>query len=153
PVERGNADISRDDRSSEKQVLLEAHELSYQYPGRPEPVLRKCNVRVETGDRVILEGPSGGGKSTFVSLLSGIHRPSSGLLLLSGMDHTALGADGWHRFVAAAPQFHENYVLTAPFALNLLMGRIGILGSNDFAEAEEICRDLGLQELIQRMPS
>jgi len=152
PIEQGHADFTGD-AGPEKKILLEAHDVSYRYEGRPDSVLRGCNLRVETGDRVILEGPSGGGKSTFVSLLSGLRQPSSGLLLVGGMDRSAVGANGWRRFVAAAPQFHENHVLTAPFVVNLLMARTGVLRKTDVEEAEEICRDLGLDELIQRMPS
>ena len=40
----------------------------------------------EAGDRLLLEGPSGGGKSTLASLLTGLRQPESGLLLLGGLD-------------------------------------------------------------------
>ncbi len=43
------------------------------------------------GERVLLEGPSGGGKSTFASLLSGMRKPDSGLVLISGLDGYTVG--------------------------------------------------------------
>ena len=58
----------------------------------------------------------------------------------------------WRRVVASAPQFHENHVLCGPFAFNLLMGRRGQLGDADLQEAEEVCRELGLGDLLERMP-
>ncbi len=52
-----------------------------------------------------------------------------------------------------APQFHENHVLTETFAFNLLMGRRWPPLPNDLKEAEDICRELGLGELLERMPA
>lgn len=53
----------------------------------------------------------------------------------------------------AAPQFHENHVLTGTFAFNLLLGRYWPPQSEDMQEAEAICRELGLGELLDRMPA
>jgi ABC-type bacteriocin/lantibiotic exporter with double-glycine peptidase domain len=102
---------------------------------------------------VLLEGPSGGGKSTLSALLSGLRAPESGLLLLDGFDRGTLGAAGWRRRVAAAPQFHENHVLGASFAFNLLMGRRWPPTREDFVEAQAVCKELGLGPLLARMPS
>jgi ATP-binding cassette subfamily B protein len=137
---------------SEARVVAEAHDLVFRYKGREEPVLRGCSLSVEAGERLLLEGPSGGGKSTLASLLTGMRRPDSGLLLLGGLDRQTLGLDGWRRRVVSAPQFHENHVLTETFAFNLLMGRRWPPRVEDLKEAEEVCRELGLGELLSRMP-
>src|SRR5215207_201631 len=133
-------------------TVAEAHDLVFRYRGREEPVLRGCSLRIEAGERLLLEGPSGGGKSTLASLLTGMRRPDSGLLLLGGLDRQTLGLDGWRRRVVSAPQFHENHVLTETFAFNLLMGRRWPPRVEDLKEAEAVCRELGLGELLGRMP-
>ncbi|XXY15659.1 ATP-binding cassette domain-containing protein [Sorangium sp. So ce216] len=132
--------------------VLEAHELSFRHKGRARPAVADVSLRIAAGDRILLEGPSGGGKSTLSALLSGLRAPDAGLLLLNGLDRHMLGAAAWRRRVAAAPQFHENYVLAGTFAYNLLMGRRWPPRPDDLAEAEEICRELGLGELLGRMP-
>jgi ATP-binding cassette subfamily B protein len=134
-------------------VLLDAHDLRFRYRERGEPVLRGCSLRVRVGDRLLLEGPSGGGKSTFAALLTGLRRAESGLLLLGGLDRHTLGAEGWRRRVVAAPQFHENHVFSATFAFNLLMGRDWPPSPDDLQEAEKICRELELGPLLDRMPA
>lgn len=139
--------------SEDGHPVLDAHDLIFRYYGRGEPVLRACSLRVWTGDRILLEGPSGGGKSTLASLLVGLRLPESGLLLLQGLDRQTLGSQGWRRRVAAAPQFHENHVLTGTFAFNLLMGRRWPAEAEDLREAEVICRELGLGDLLDRMPA
>jgi ABC-type transport system involved in cytochrome bd biosynthesis fused ATPase/permease subunit len=55
--------------------------------------------------------------------------------------------------VVAAPQFHENHVLTETFAFNLLMGRRWPPRPEDIQAAESLCRELGLGELLDRMPA
>lgn len=133
--------------------LLEARDLSFSYPGRPEAVLHSCDVEVREGDRILLQGPSGGGKSTLAALLAGLRRPDSGLLLLGGLDQHSTGVKRWRRQVVLAPQFHENHILSESLAFNLLMGRRWPALPSDIAEAEQVCRELGLGELIERMPA
>ena len=132
---------------------LEACDLVFSYPDRSKPVLRGCNLSIASGERVLLDGASGCGKSTLVSLLTGTRLPHSGLLLLNGLDRDTEGEDAWRRGIVSAPQFHENHVLTGTFAFNLLMGRTWPPRPEDLQEAEAICRELGLGELLDRMPA
>jgi ATP-binding cassette subfamily B protein len=134
-------------------VLLETRELAYRYSERATPALVDCSLTLRVGDRVLLEGPSGGGKSTLAHVLGGLRRPASGLLLLNGLDAPTLGPAAWRRRVVVVPQFHENHVFTGPLAFNLLMGRRWPARSSDLADAEQVCRELGLGPLIERMPA
>ncbi|MBI3801897.1 MAG: ABC transporter ATP-binding protein [Deltaproteobacteria bacterium] len=109
-------------RFGEKHVVIEAHDLVFRYRAHGAPVLQGVNLQIRAGDRLLVEGPSGGGKSTLASLLIGLRCPESGLLLLDGLDRQTWGAEGWRRRVVAAPQFHENHVLTGTFAFNLFNG-------------------------------
>jgi ATP-binding cassette subfamily B protein len=137
----------------EQSPVVEARDLLFRYHDRAEPVLRGVNLRIAPGDRAILEGSSGGGKSTLVSLLAGVRQPTSGRVLMRSLDRTALGAAEWRRRLAAAPQFHENHVLAETFAFNLFLGRPTVLGPADFEEARAICDELGLDDLLDRMPA
>jgi ATP-binding cassette subfamily B protein len=134
-------------------TVLEAHDLVFRYCDRGTPTLQECNLQIRAGDRLLLEGPSGGGKSTLASLLSGLRVPERGLLLLRGFDRQTLGTEGWRRRVVAAPQFHENHVLTETFVFNLLMGRRWPPQPADVEAAERICHELGLDDLLSRMPA
>ena len=134
-------------------ALVEGHDLFFRYREQGEPIVRGVSLCIYAGDRLLLEGPSGGGKSTFASLLTGIRVPQSGLILVNGLDRYTLGPNGWRKFVTAAPQFHENHVLTNTFSFNLLMGRRWPASHEDNRLAEEICRELGLDEVLSRMPA
>lgn len=134
-------------------TVMEAVGLCFRYPGRRAPALRDCSVRIGRGDRLLLEGPSGGGKSTLGAVIAGLRVPEAGLLLAGGLDLRTLGLSGWRERVVAAPQFHENHVLGSTFAFNLLMSRGWPAGPEDLREAEAVCRELSLGDLLDRMPA
>ncbi|HYV10773.1 MAG TPA: ABC transporter ATP-binding protein [Pyrinomonadaceae bacterium] len=134
-------------------VLLDGRDLAFRYSDRTEAVISGCDLRIKAGDKLLIEGPSGGGKSTLASLLVGLRQPDSGLLLLRGFDRRTLGDANWRRLVVSAPQFHENHVLSETFAFNLLMGRRWPARPEDLEECEAVCRELGLGDLIDRMPA
>jgi ATP-binding cassette subfamily B protein len=132
--------------------LIEADGVTFRFLPQGEPVVDDVKLSVAHGDRILLEGASGGGKSTLASLLSGLRRPDAGLLLLNGLDRHTLG-ETWHHLATEAPQFHENHVFTATLGFNLLMGRSWPASEEELEEARRICAELGLDDLLQRMPS
>lgn len=141
------------DRQRAGGKVIEAREVTYAYPGRQAPAVAHCDLDLSVGDRVLLQGPSGGGKSTLAAILAGLRRPDSGLLLLDGLDQQSTGTRVWRRAVVLAPQFHENHILTESLAFNLLMGRRWPAYGAEIEEAIEVCRQLGLGELLDRMPA
>jgi len=133
--------------------LLSAEAVVFRYSDRAQPILKGCHLRIEEGEQILLTGPSGGGKSTLAALLPGLRQPVAGRLALRGYDWQRVGAATWRRQVVVVPQFHENYVLTGSLAFNLLLGRCWPPTSADLRLAQEICREAGLGELLDRMPA
>lgn len=138
---------------SRSPALIAAQDLGFKFHDRAESVLHGCGFRIAAGDRIRLTGASGGGKSTLVSLLTGLRTPDSGLLLLEGLDRRTLGTRAWRRRVVAAPQFHENHLFNETLAFNLLMGRRWPPSMDDVRWAEAVCRRIGLGTLLDRMPN
>ena len=134
------------------ETVLDAQDLVLTHTGRTEATLKGCSLTVKRGDFILLEGGSGGGKSTLASILAGLRQPDGGLVLASGLDWHTLGEEGWRRRIVAAPQFHENHVMSASFSFNLLMGRAYPHTDQDKKDAWELCEDLGLRPLLERMP-
>lgn len=150
---RSDPDLVLYRAASKGRSLLEAQAVSFSYEGRPEPVLRNCDLSIKEGERILLQGPSGAGKSTFASLLAGLRSPSSGLMLLRGLDLASAGSRFWRQSVVLAPQFHENHILNESLAFNVLLGREWPPRPQDLEDAEELCRQLGLGDMLDRMPS
>jgi ATP-binding cassette subfamily B protein len=133
--------------------VLQARELAFTYPGRLQPVLSKCSLSVQRGDHVLLEGASGSGKSTLAGILAGCRPASAGFILAGGLDRHTLGDTHWQRRIALVPQEHENHIFSASLFFNLLLGRSAPSRTQVEAEADALCRELGLGPLLDRMPA
>jgi subfamily B ATP-binding cassette protein MsbA len=65
---------------------IEFCNISYTHYGSVKPVLHDINIRIAPGETVALVGPSGGGKTTLVNLLPRFYNPTTGKVLLDGVD-------------------------------------------------------------------
>lgn len=131
-------------------TALAISKLTFAYPGKRSAVLADVDLRIPRGARILIEGPSGGGKSTFAKLVAGELKPTGGTLLVSGFDSATAAESQWRGQVASAPQFHENHIFAHTFAFNV-DPRQGLDGLSP--EAQAICEELGLGEVLARMPS
>ncbi len=135
-----------------KQPVIVLRDVTFRYRERGPAILKNCDLTIYKGDRLLLEGPSGGGKSTLAAVIANLRQQESGLRLLWGFDAPTVGSTRWRKRVVTAPQFQENHLFTDTLAFNLLMGRNWPPTPEDLVEAEHVCQRLGLGELIGRMP-
>ena len=72
------------------QILVE--NVTKEYPTRGEPlvVLREVSLELSTGENVAILGPSGSGKSTLLNILGTLEPPTSGRVVLDGVDPAGL---------------------------------------------------------------
>lgn len=71
-------------------VNLEDVCKTYEHDGQRIPVLEHISLSIPPGEFIALTGPSGSGKTTLLNLIAGIDRPTSGSVLVHGMDVTSL---------------------------------------------------------------
>lgn len=71
--------------------MLELKDVSFTAEGEngSKEILKNINLKIEEGF-VVITGPNGGGKSTLAKIIAGIFKPTSGKILLDGVDITAL---------------------------------------------------------------
>ncbi|MCW3991337.1 MAG: ABC transporter ATP-binding protein [Candidatus Bathyarchaeota archaeon] len=74
-------------------VIVETVDLvkEYRQAEKPLRVLNGVNLRVVQGEFMAIMGPSGSGKSTLLNMLGALDRPTSGRVLINGVDLSTLG--------------------------------------------------------------
>lgn len=72
--------------------VLELRDLRFRWPGATRDLLRIDHFALAAGERVLLRGASGGGKSTLLALAAGVLVADAGRVALLGEDWRALGA-------------------------------------------------------------
>jgi ABC-type multidrug transport system fused ATPase/permease subunit len=73
--------------TGESSPLLELVGVSYRYPSGTRDVLRNIDFQISRGEKVVVIGRSGVGKTTFVDLLCGFAEPTTGLLIRHTDNH------------------------------------------------------------------
>jgi putative ABC transport system ATP-binding protein len=68
--------------------LIQIHNLSktYKTPAGAINVLRGIDIEIARGDFIALVGPSGSGKTTFLNMITGVDKPTSGSVVVDGVD-------------------------------------------------------------------
>ena len=78
---------------SEPTLELQAVRKSYSSGGRATEVLADVNLKIAAGEFVAIVGFSGAGKTTLISLLAGLDRPTAGRVLFEGREITGPGPE------------------------------------------------------------
>lgn len=74
--------------------VIEAQELARTLPGEvPTTLINGISLAIQPGEFVTITGPSGGGKSSLLYMLGLLDRPTSGRILVNGVDTAPLGSD------------------------------------------------------------
>jgi ATP-binding cassette subfamily C protein LapB len=103
---------------------IEFREVSFTYPNQPAPALRNVSLRIQPGEKVAVLGRIGSGKTTLEKLILGLYRPTSGAVLVDGIDLRQLDPAELRRQVGYVQQdvmlfygsLRENLTLGAPMA-------------------------------------
>ncbi len=133
--------------------MLQANQLTYQYPGGTSISLPDLDV--PQGSALLLRGSSGSGKSTLLALAAGLLTTAVGQLEVAGQNPALLNAaqrDAWRgRTVGFLPQrLHLSDALTVFDNLGLAYFALGV--PTDTAQIMRSLDALGVADLAQRKP-
>ena len=140
-------------------TIVEAINLKKTYMLGKVPVeaLRGVNLKVETGDFVSILGPSGSGKSTMLNLIGALDKPTSGTLLIDGVDISTLNdnqlSDLRKRVGFVFQFFNLIPRLTAKANVELPMSISDMGSAQRKKRAEDLLETVGLKERINHKPA
>jgi len=136
--------------------ILETRDLGRRFGGLH--ALSGLSFSVSAGRTLGVIGPNGAGKSTFINLVTGHIRPTSGRILIDGVDLT--GAKPW---VVARARVARTFQIVKPFrgmtvrenvAVGVLYGPQGTrIMSEALRQADEVLEQVGIADRADRHPS
>lgn len=59
-------------------IVLETENIKFKFPDSKKEVLNAISIKIEQGEKIVLDGENGSGKTTLIRLLSGLIQPTSG---------------------------------------------------------------------------
>lgn len=127
-------------------VSLRFEGVGFAYEGRGSLVLHDFDCELRAGERTLLVGGSGAGKTTVLSLLMRFADPNRGRIRAGTTDLRELDPDQWRRLIAWLPQQPRLLAGTIAEAL-----RIGVPGATE-AKLWEALRTAGCMELVAALP-
>ena len=74
------------EESTENAIV--AKNIYFAYPGSDKNALEEIDVTIKNGEKIAIVGENGSGKTTFINLLTGLYRPTSGEIFVNGKTPT-----------------------------------------------------------------
>lgn len=87
--------------------------VSFMYPGTKRAVLKNVSFAIQPGERVVLAGVNGSGKSTVIKLLARLYDPTEGRILADGIDLREFDPSAWRQRIGAVFQDFGRYQMSA----------------------------------------
>jgi len=97
--------------SEPAEIVLE--DVSFEYPDVARRSLDHVSLKIPRGQVVALVGPNGAGKTTLIKLLTGLHRPSEGVIRIDGEDVSRMNLSALRSRIGVVFQDFAHYHLTA----------------------------------------
>lgn len=128
------------------QGRISFEQVSFTYRDTEEAAIHNLSIKVEPGETIAIVGPSGAGKSTFLNLVIGFLRPTSGRILLDGRDMRELDLRTYRRFLSLVPQ--ETILFDGTVRENVTYG------SREVSERQllEALKDANALEFVEQLP-
>lgn len=167
-IQRANAAAGRIFEIMEQPLELEApdcieldpmqkeirfQDISFQYTTRPDPTLEDINLTIHAGETVALVGPNGSGKTTLANLLPRFYDPTTGKILIDGIDIRTASLVSLRRQIGIVTQ--QLITFNETIAYNIAYGKqdaseAAIKAAAQQAHAHEFIKELpaGYQTVI-----
>jgi ATP-binding cassette, subfamily B, bacterial len=125
---------------------IELRNVGYRFADIERHAIDKISLSVRAGETIAIVGPSGAGKSTLLNLLLGFVRPTTGAILLDGVDMEQLDLRTYRRFLSVVPQ--ESLLFDGSIWENVTYGMTGATRQT----VTDALRDANALEFVEKLP-
>lgn len=128
--------------------MLKLENICYRYKTGTVDVLKSVNAHFKAGKFHSIMGPSGVGKTTLLSIMAGLDRPTKGTVYIGGEDYTAIDLNRYRReqISMVFQSFHLFPLLTALENTSYLLEARGVKRKEAEARARELLQIVGIDE-------
>jgi len=127
-----------------KPISVEFEHVSFKYPNSKKYVFEDLSFRIKPSEKLALVGVNGAGKTTIVKLLTGLYRPTSGRILIDGIDYTRFSIEDLHELFGVVFQDIE------PLAVTIKENVAASSKDIDEKRVEMVLRQVGLWDKISQ---
>lgn len=124
---------------------IEIRDLTFSYDNS-DNVLSNISMTIPKGSKIGICGESGGGKSTLFNLLQKFYAPSSGAILIDGINYQDIKTDSLRCQIGMVHQ--DTFILDGTFRDNIRFGKWNV---SDY-EIIEACKKANIYDFIQKKP-
>jgi len=125
---------------------IEFKNVTYSFAGAKQPTINNISFKIIPGQKVALVGKMGSGKSTMSKLIAGILEPTSGSILLDGVDVRQIDQADIRKNIGVMLQ--DSWLFSGTIRENIQMG------FNEYEDAHvlNICKVAGVDDFIGSQP-
>ena len=126
---------------------VEFKDVSFKYPNTDKYVIKNLNFKIHKGEKIAIVGENGAGKSTIIKLITGLFKPTSGQILINGIDISLFNMTEYRKMFGVV--FQEVNVYSGSIIENVC----GIDKSVEaITRAKECLIGVGLDKKIETLP-
>lgn len=122
---------------------LRLERVSFTYPGAERPAVENIDLHVRPGEKLALVGDNGAGKTTLIKLIAGLYEPTSGRILLDGLDVREWSPARLHERIGVIFQDFVHY----QFLLGENIGAGDVAGFDDEARWQRAA-EMGMADAV-----
>lgn len=127
---------------------VELNRCCFHYPGSTHLIFDNAYLNIAQGERVLITGSSGIGKTTLLDLVSGLLLPQYGSLFVDGIKIDSSNMNQWQQSIGYVPQ--HVFIGNQSIAENIAIGDHN--DQIDYARLDHAIREASLNEWVSTLP-
>lgn len=125
-------------------LAIDFVDISFTYPNQEKEAVSNVNLHIEKGEKLAIVGLNGAGKTTLIKLLCRLYAPTSGSILINGVNIEEYSKDSCYKLFSVV--FQDFKLFSYSIKDNVCSGRDG-----DEEKAVECLKQAGLEERIAKL--